>query len=100
MKICEICVIRVLWMSHADSADSADVIETMHIVKENIVAQSDKMVQTDDMFEKFNEGVLSSIESVGNIAVKTDELDLTRVRVVDLVQNLSAIAEENAAGSQ
>ena len=81
-------------------ADSADVIETMHIVKENIVAQSDKMVQTDDMFEKFNEGVLSSIESVGNIAVKTDELDLTRVRVVDLVQNLSAIAEENAAGSQ
>lgn len=81
-------------------ADSADVIETMHIVKENIVAQSDKMVQTDDMFEKFNAGVLSSIESVGNIAVKTDELDLTRVRVVDLVQNLSAIAEENAAGSQ
>ena len=52
------------------------------------------------MFEKFNEGVISSIGSVGNISVKTDGMDEARVRVVDLVQSLSAIAEQNAASSQ
>lgn len=80
--------------------DSSEAVETMQIVKDNMDAQSDKMVQTDKMFETFNAGVISSIESVGNIAVKTGELDSSRVRVVDLVQNLSAIAEENAASSE
>lgn len=80
--------------------DSSEAVETMQIVKENMDTQSDKMVQTDKMFETFNAGVISSIESVDNIAVKTDELDSSRVKVVDLVQNLSAIAEENAASSE
>lgn len=80
--------------------DSSEAVETMQVVKDNMDAQSDKMVQTDKMFETFNAGVISSIESVGNIAVKTGELDSSRVRVVDLVQNLSAIAEENAASSE
>ena len=33
-------------------------------------------------------------------AVKTEQLDEARVRVVDVVQNLRAIAEENAASTQ
>lgn len=80
--------------------DSSMAVKTMNIVKGNMDAQSEKMVQTDKMFEKFNEGVIASIGSVGNISVKTDEMDEARVRVVDLVQSLSAIAEENAASSQ
>ena len=58
------------------------------------------MVKTDRMFDTFNAGVIASIVSVGNIAEKTEELDSSRIRVLDLVQNLSAIAEENAASSQ
>ncbi len=80
--------------------DSSEAVKTMQVVKDNMDAQSDKMIQTDKMFEAFNAGVISSIESIDNIAVKTDTLDESRVKVVDLVQNLSAIAEENAASSQ
>lgn len=80
--------------------DSSMAVKTMNVVKDNMDAQSEKMVQTDKMFEKFNAGVISSIESVGNISAKTDGMDDARVRVVDLVQSLSAIAEENAASSQ
>ena len=58
------------------------------------------MVQTDKMFEIFNNGVLASISGVENIAARTDELDAARVKVVDIVQSLSAIAEENAASSE
>lgn len=80
--------------------DSSMAVETMQIVKENMDIQSDKMTQTDKMFETFNNGVIASINSVENIATKTDNLDSSRVKVVDLVQSLSAIAEENAASSQ
>jgi len=80
--------------------DSSMAVKTMKVVKDNMDVQSEKMVQTDKMFEKFNSGVIASIGSVNNISVKTDGMDEARVRVVDLVQNLSAIAEENAASSE
>lgn len=80
--------------------DSSVAVETMQIVKDNMDVQSTKMVQTDKIFETFNTGVISSIEGVDNIAQKTDKLDKSRVSVVDLVQNLSAIAQENAASSE
>lgn len=80
--------------------DSTTAVETMQVVKENMDVQSNKMAQTDRMFETFNSGVIASIESVDNIALKTDSLDSSRVKVVDLVQSLSAIAQENAASSQ
>lgn len=80
--------------------DSTIAVETMHIVKGNMDIQSEKMIQTDKMFERFNAGVIASIESVGNISAKTEDMDTSRVKVVDLVQSLSAIAEENAASSE
>lgn len=40
------------------------------------------------------------MHSVVNITGKTENLDDSRSKVVDVVQNLSAIAEENAASSQ
>lgn len=81
-------------------SDSSMAVKTMNVVKNNMDVQSEKMVQTDKMFEQFNDGVIASIGSVDNIAVKTDGMDEARVKVVDLVQSLSAIAEENAASSQ
>ncbi len=81
-------------------SDSSVAVKTMQIVKDNMDTQSTKMVQTENIFESFNTGVISSIEAVGNIATKTDKLDASRVNVVDLVQNLSAIAQENAASSE
>ncbi|MBP3610937.1 MAG: methyl-accepting chemotaxis protein [Lachnospiraceae bacterium] len=80
--------------------DSSQAVETMQVVKENMDTQSSMMVQTDRMFEIFNSGVIASIESVSNIASRTDNLDESRVKVVDIVQSLSAIAQENAASSQ
>lgn len=81
-------------------SDSSVAVETMQVVKDNMDAQSMKMVQTDKMFETFNSGVISSINAVDGIATKTGKLDVSRVNVVDVVQNLSAIAEENAASSE
>ncbi len=80
--------------------DSEKAVETMYDVKEIIRAQSEHVEQTDVAFNQITEGVNQSIMGINRISEKTNQLDEARVTVVDVVQNLTAIAEENAAGSQ
>ena len=80
--------------------DSAKSVETMEEVQKIMEEQSEKVDRTVEMFGKVKEGIGSSITSVSNIAEKTRKLDDARVTVVDVVQNLTAIAEENAASTQ
>ncbi len=80
--------------------DSTKAVDTMEVVKDNMNMQNDKMVQTDKMFEVVSAGVNDSLESIEMIVDKTDRLGESRGKVVDVVQSLSAIAEENAASSE
>lgn len=80
--------------------DSTKAVETMQQVRNIMDEQSDKMTQTDQMFHQVNNGVANALESVVHITGKTENLDDSREKVVDVVQNLSAIAEENAASSE
>ncbi len=80
--------------------DSERAVETMFDVKEIIRAQSEHVEQTDVAFNNITDGVNNSIEAINHISEKSKKLDEARIGVVDVVQNLTAIAEENAAGSQ
>jgi len=80
--------------------DSEKAVETMYSVKEIMRAQSDHVEQTDNAFTQIIDDVEQSIEGINNIAEKTSQMDDARIVVVDIVQNLTAIAEENAAGTQ
>ena len=81
-------------------SDSEKAVETMHEVKEIIHAQSDHVEQTDMAFNDIADGVNQSIDGINSISNKAKMLDEARTSVVDIVQNLNAIAEENAACSQ
>lgn len=81
-------------------SDSEKAVETMHEVKEIIHAQSDHVEQTDMAFNDIADGVNQSIDGINSISNKAKLLDEARTSVVDIVQNLNAIAEENAACSQ
>lgn len=80
--------------------DSTKAVETMKEVQGIMELQSDKMLKTDDMFKQVNVGVENALDSVIHITGRTENLDESRNRVVDVVQNLSAIAQENAASSE
>lgn len=80
--------------------DSEKAVETMYGVKEIIRAQSDHVEQTETAFGELTNDMSRSIEGINNIANKTSMLDDARTNVVDIVQNLTAIAEENAAGTE
>ena len=80
--------------------DSEEAVHTMDAVRNIIEEQSINVDKTEEGFSDVKAGIDSSIQSVGLIAGSMDKLDRGRVNVVDIVQSLTAIAEENAASSQ
>lgn len=81
-------------------SDSEQAVETMQQVKSIIREQSDYMERTDAAFENMNQGVRQSIRGMEEIAKRTRNLDDARVNVVDVVNNLTAIAQQNAAATE
>lgn len=80
--------------------DSEEAVATMNEIQEIMKQQNEKVNQTDETFGNVKVGIDQSITSIRAIAEQTRKLDSARVRVIDVVQNLSAIAEENAAATQ
>ncbi len=79
--------------------DSQQAVSTMNEVQEIMTKQSEHVAKTNEIFGLVKDRIDVSMEGVGHIADKTNELDEVRVNVVDFVQNLMAIAEENAAST-
>ncbi|MCD7725787.1 MAG: methyl-accepting chemotaxis protein [Clostridiales bacterium] len=80
--------------------DSQKSVETMDEVKEIMNHQISSVDKTDSIFAQVKDGINSSIDGVNRIAEKTQKLDEARVGVVDVVQSLTAIAQENAASTE
>ena len=87
-------------MTNALISDSTKSVETIAQVRDIMNEQSEKMEKTDSMFRQVNTGVDHAMDSVNTITEKTELLNQSREKIIDVVQNLSAIAEENAASSQ
>lgn len=81
-------------------ADSDKSVETMNQVRDIMDKQSENVMMTDTRFAEVIKGIEESMEAISRIAEKAEEMDKTRVSVVDTVQNLTAIAEENAASTE
>ncbi len=80
--------------------DSERTVETMEDVKLVISKQHEYVKNTESAFKDVKDGIDKSIESIRTISGKTRELNESRIKVVDIVQDLTAIAEENAASTQ
>ncbi len=80
--------------------DSKKAVTIMEEVKEIMMKQNEHIAKTDEIFTEVKTGIDGSIDGVSRIAEKTRQMDNARLNVVDVVQNLTAIAEENAASTQ
>ena len=81
-------------------AEFEETMKTMESVKGIITKQNEDVMQTEQAFSNVKAGIAKSIESIRSIAAKTEKLDEARINVVDVVQGLTSIAEENAAGTE
>lgn len=80
--------------------DSQKSVATMEDVKKIMNSQNESVGRTNEIFAEVQSGITGSIDGIGRIADKTRKLDEARINVVDVVQNLTAIAEENAASTE
>ena len=80
--------------------DSGKAVETMEAVKEIMDEQNENVERTNDQVRQVIGQVDDSIAAIGRIAQQSEKLNETRITITDTVQNLTAVAEENAAGTQ
>lgn len=80
--------------------DSQKAVETMDMVKDIIGKQSENVDQTNAAFGRMKEGINKSADGVELIDGCTKKLEEARGTVIDVVQSLTAIAQENAAGTE
>lgn len=80
--------------------DSQKEVEIMEEVKEIMGQQSDMVGKTGQAVKDVIHGISVSRDEIKTIAEIAQKLDESRAVVIDLVQNLSAIAEENAASTE
>ncbi len=81
-------------------SDSEKAVTTMNEVNDIIEKQNEQVLDTDKHVEEVILEVEKAIEAIGEIANKTESINNARNNVVETVQNLSAIAEENAASTE
>lgn len=65
-----------------------------------IADQQKKFDETKEKFSDVSKCIEISITETENIYVQTKDCDKARIKVTDLIQNLSIIADQNAASTQ
>ena len=104
--------IKKLAEQSAESASQIDIIINNVIeeseksvsligsVRESFEKQNESIKDTQVAFEYIKENINKSIKSIELVREKTDRLDMARDKVVVIVENLTALAEENAASTE
>ena len=80
--------------------ESNATVHVMEEVEKIIEEQQEKLNETKTKFAAVTQGVDASREETEVIQNHTEVCDESRVKVIDVIQNLSAISQENAASTQ
>lgn len=81
-------------------ADSTEAVETMQSVRDIVQTQDADMQETNVRLAEVLQGIEDSFTMVNQVTRQTEQMDEARINVIDIVQSLTAISEENAAGTE
>lgn len=82
------------------ASDSKNSMELMEEVKHTLQQQQEKLTATKNQFEDVITDIETSRKDTNTIHEQTRDCDTARQAVVGIIENLSAISEENAASTQ
>ncbi len=80
--------------------DSTEAVETMAYVRDIVQTQDADMQETNVRITEVLQGIDDSFVMVNKVTKQTEQMDEARINVIDIVQNLTAISQENAAGTE
>lgn len=75
-------------------------VEMMKQVEKVVDSQSVSVEKTNEKFSGISEAIELMKSVIENINTVVKEMDMKKSNVIEIIQNLSAISEENAAGTQ
>ena len=79
---------------------SDETVAHMKLVKEAVAEQEKKIDETRRIFDNVRISVDRSLDGINGIGEKTNELNEMKERIVSIVQDLSAVSEQNAASTE
>lgn len=82
------------------SEESETSMRLMDEVQHIMAEQQQKLRETRLKFEQVNSGIAEAKNKTEGVTGMTKNCDESRIKVVDVISNLSAISEENAASSE
>lgn len=80
--------------------DSRLSMEAMEAVKISVGEQAEKLAMTREKFNEVSEGVTDSMGGIKNIRSVTENIDESKDKLIQIINNLSAVSEENAASAE
>ncbi len=81
-------------------SESSKTVDYMKDVREAVAEQQEELDNTKKMFARVREGVNLSLENIEEINGQTERLNVERNNIVEVIQDLSAVSEENAAATE
>lgn len=80
--------------------DSKDAVEIMITVKKILEEQTHHVLNTEGKYREISSAIEASVEAVNTITASAATMESKKNEVLDTIQSLSAVAEENAAGTE
>lgn len=80
--------------------ESSEAVQIMNEVRNIMKLQNERLADTEKCFREVTQNVEVTQQEIADITKNISDMDEERIGVVDVVQSLTAIAEENAAGTQ
>lgn len=80
--------------------ESNKTVDIMKEVQDIVLVQEEKLAETRDKFEDVKNGIESSLVGVKKIEGQAIQLDVFRQNIIQVIENLSALAQENAAATE
>ena len=76
------------------------IIQNVKSTSENMDTQNSKLVETQNVFTILEKDINGTVERISEINTMVEHLDYEIGKMVDMVNNLSAISEENSASTE
>lgn len=80
--------------------ESNKTVDIMTEVKTIVNEQDAKLDETVKVFGRVKDGIQTSVNNIGTIRDCSKDLNAARNEIIEVIQNLSAISEENAASTE
>ncbi|HEX2927788.1 MAG TPA: methyl-accepting chemotaxis protein [Ruminiclostridium sp.] len=80
--------------------NSNEAVETMEKVIHIITEQKASVTSTDNKYKSIFKAITDSVESIQSLNASSVEINNKKDQILDIMQNLSAIAQQNAASTE